>query len=97
MSFKEVSIKKNINIMRQEDKHFREAWDDSRNEYELIHTIVRLRNEKNYTQRELAELTGCSQQEISRFENRGHSPKLSTICKIVNNLGYKLVLTKLNA
>lgn len=63
-------------------------------EYEFIMEIVKLRLEKNITQKELAKLTGIPQPNIARFEKNTHSASLSTIIKILNSLGYKITLEK---
>lgn len=61
-------------------------------EYDLIDQITRIRKESKITQMQLAEKAGCSQQVISRFENRDCLSTFSTVCKIVDGLGYKFVL-----
>ena len=92
MPFKEISIAEVIQHKHASDPIFKQAWEMSRNEYELLFAIASLRKEHHLTQQDLAELTGSSQQEISRLENRSHSPALRTLCRIVNALGYDLVL-----
>jgi len=94
MPFKQVSIDEKIKKKTALDPLFKEMWDESRNEYALLHDIVRLRKELNLTQKELAEISETSQQEISRMEKRHHSPALKTLCKIVNSMGYELILQK---
>lgn len=66
----------------------------SEQEYNLIMEIVKLRINKNITQKELAELTGIPQPNIARFEKNTHSASLSTLLKILNSLGYELKITK---
>jgi len=46
------------------------------------------------TQSRLAELTGSSQQAISRAENKEHSPLLKLFYCMANALGYDLKLVK---
>ena len=94
MSFQQVSIQEQIKEKTNRDPKFAEAWKDSRNEYELLHEITRIRKEQSLTQKQLAELSGSTQQEISRLEKREHSPALKTLCRIVNSMGYELVLRK---
>ena len=94
MPFQHVCIEKQINEKVAQNPKFAEAWENSRNEYELLHEVTRIRKEQNLTQKQLAELSGNTQQEISRLENREHSPALKTLCKIVNSMGYDLVLKK---
>lgn len=94
MSFQQVSIQEQIKEKTTRDPKFAEVWENSRNEYELLHEITRIRKEQSLTQKQLAELSGSTQQEISRLEKREHSPALKTLCRIVNSMGYELVLRK---
>lgn len=66
----------------------------SEQEYNLIMEIVKLRTNKNVTQKELAYLTGIPQPNIARFEKNTHSASLSTLLKILNSLGYELKIVK---
>lgn len=94
MPFKSIDVKKIIEEKATSNAEFTEAWENSRNEYELLHNVTRIRKELKLTQKELAQMSHCSQQEISRFEKREHSPALRTLCRIVNSMGYELVLRK---
>lgn len=66
----------------------------SEQEYNLIMEIVKLRINKNITQKELANITGIPQPNIARFEKNTHSSSLSTIIKILNSLDYELKIEK---
>ena len=87
-----VDLEQVINEKMTTNPDFKKAWEDSQNEYDLIHQIVHIRKMKKKTQTQLAKEAGCSQQVISRFENRECQSTFSTVCKIVNSLGYRLVL-----
>ena len=67
----------------------------SEQEFSLIMEIVKLRLNKNITQKELSNSTGIPQPNIARFEKNTHSASLSTVIKILNSLGYKLKIEKL--
>lgn len=94
MPFKQIDIQEKINEKIACDSEFASAWENSKNEYELLHEVTRIRKEQNLTQKQLAELSKCSQQEISRLEKREHSPALRTLCRVVNSMGYELILRK---
>lgn len=94
MPFKRVEIKSKIEEKATTNAQFRTAWENSRNEYELLHNVTKIRKELNLTQKDLAVMSNSTQQEISRLEKREHSPALKTICRIVNSMGYELVLRK---
>lgn len=64
-------------------------------EKKLIDDIVKIRKEKNMSQRKLAELTGSKQQAISRTENKEHSPSLKLFYSMVNALGYDIKIVKM--
>lgn len=60
----------------------------------LIDRLVEIRKEENISQIELAKMTGTSQQAISRFEQKSHSPSLKLFASIINALGYDVQLVK---
>jgi len=66
----------------------------SNQEFEFIMEIVKIRLNKNITQKELANLTGIPQPNIARFEKNTHSASLTTVIKILDSLGYKLKIEK---
>ena len=94
MSFQKVSIEQKLNEKIAKDPAFAQVWEDSRNEYRLLHEVTQIRKELNLTQKQLADMSGNSQQEISRLEKMEHSPALRTLCRVVNSMGYELVLKK---
>jgi DNA-binding XRE family transcriptional regulator len=94
MPFEQIEIKEKVLEKAAKSSEFKAAWKDSRNEYNLLHDITRIRKELNLTQKELAVISESTQQEISRLEKKEHSPALKTICRIVNSMGYELVLKK---
>ena len=65
------------------------------NIYDTIRqNIKRYRKEKGITSAELAEMTGNSQQSISRFEQKTHSSSMKLFSSIINALGYEVQLVK---
>lgn len=80
------------------------TWDKLRNELEiteedeqviriekeLIETIVRIREEKNLTQSELAKICGVKQPIIARLEKAVHSPQLDSLLRVLVPMGYSL-------
>ena len=75
---------------RENDENFRKAWDESRAEHALIGEMISLRKKENMTQKELAKLTGQTQQVISRIERTERMPSIGSFNKILNALGYEL-------
>jgi DNA-binding XRE family transcriptional regulator len=93
MPFKKINVKELLNEEMKDDV-FKSNYDQVRKEYELIEQIVKIRKLKKISQIELAKKANVSQQAISRLENEKHIPKLDTLMKIVDGLGFKLTLAE---
>lgn len=59
-------------------------------EYELICKLIKLRNEKGLSQRQLAELADIDQPSIARIESGRHTPSFKMLIKLLDVLGYKI-------
>ena len=59
---------------------------------DIIDQIKKIRKDLGLTQKQLANIAGCSQQVISRFENRECASTFQTVNEIVESLGYRLIL-----
>ena len=59
-------------------------------EYQIISQLIVLRKENKITQKELAELIGDSQPNISRLESGNYNPTLAKLKKIADCLDRKL-------
>jgi transcriptional regulator with XRE-family HTH domain len=59
-------------------------------EYKIIGQLITLRKEKKITQRELAELIGDKQSNISRLESGNYNPTIAKLKKIADSLDYNL-------
>ena len=97
MPWKKMDVDAMIKKDMENDPEFKKLWEESQNEYEILHNVIRLRNQLELTQTELARMSNSTQQEISRLEKREHSPTLATICKIVNSMGYELKVARKEA
>lgn len=62
-------------------------------EVELIGKMIEARERKGLSQRELAELSGVKQPAIARLESMRSTPKIDTLFKILEPLGYTLSIT----
>lgn len=82
------NIKKEI-LKKSEIKN---AYDNLEVEYQILSDIVRLRNDKKITQKELAKKIGTTQSALSRFEMGNVNPSLDFLKKIASALGTKLVV-----
>lgn len=61
-------------------------------EYDLIQAMIDARISQNITQKELSELTGITQADISRIENGTRNPSLAMVKRIAAGLGMQLRL-----
>jgi predicted transcriptional regulator len=59
-------------------------------EYKIIEEIIAARQEKNLTQKDLAELVGTRQSNISRLESGNYNPTLEFLNKIARAIGKEL-------
>lgn len=69
---------------------FKKEYEALQPEYELVSAILSARIEKGLTQKDLAQLTGISQADISRIENGDANPTLDTIQRLAVALGCTL-------
>ena len=63
-------------------------------EFDLICKYIKLRNESNVSQAELAKRVGIARSTIARMERNLHSISLSTFTKLLDALGYELEILK---
>ena len=59
-------------------------------EYKIIEEIILARKEKNLSQKDLAELIGTRQSNISRLECGNYNPSLDFLNKIAHAMGKEL-------
>lgn len=60
---------------------------------EVSDLISRTRNQVGMTQKELAQISGVSQANLSRIENGSYTPSLSVLKRIADGLGKRVVIT----
>ncbi|MDO5440361.1 MAG: helix-turn-helix transcriptional regulator [Erysipelotrichaceae bacterium] len=70
-----------------------EAFDD---EYNVRMMLIKARKKENITQKELSDITGLSQQMISRVETGSTDTTLKTLMKYLKGIGYDIRLSKIN-
>ena len=63
---------------------------------DLIGKMIKAREEKGLSQRELAELSGVKQPAIARVESMRTTPQIDTLFKIIIPLGYTLTITPIS-
>ena len=93
MVFNKIDVKSIVNKERK-DKGFDSEYKKVKQEYKLIEKLIETRQEKNMTQKELAMITGVSQQAISRLELERHIPKMDTFIKVLDGLDLELTIIR---
>lgn len=78
--------------MQLKDPSFKAAWDALEPEFQIRRMLIEARQEKQLTQKELSELTGIAQADISRLENGNANPSLQTLQRLAEGLGMVLKL-----
>lgn len=77
----------NEQLKNPEIKH---EYDALEAEFTIVQTLINARKEKGLTQKQLSELTGIPQADISRLENGDGNPSLKTIQRLADGLGKKV-------
>lgn len=75
-----------------EDSGFKKEYDALQPEYDIINAMIKARKEQGLTQKQLSELTGISQADISRIENGTRNPSLEMIKRLATGMGMRLKL-----
>ena len=80
---------------------FNELWNDetfigeeqkARIDFEvsLIGKLIEAREARGLSQKQLADMCGLKQSAIARLEKMGATPKINTLIRVLQPLGYKL-------
>ena len=75
---------------RLKDQNFRSEYENIQPEIEIIRTLVSARKEQNLTQKELSEISGINQADISKLENGNRNPSLGMLKRLACALGMTL-------
>ncbi|MBP3919280.1 MAG: helix-turn-helix transcriptional regulator [Clostridia bacterium] len=71
---------------------FKKEWDALEPEYQIIKAMLDTRGEKAMTQKQLADITGIPQADISRLENGNANPSLKTLQRLAAGMEMRLKL-----
>ena len=76
-----------------QNPEFREEYEKTRPDFEIMRALIDARLNSNMTQKELAARSGVRQSNISRIENGTCSPTIATLQALAAGLGKKLVIS----
>ena len=74
------------------NQEFKKEYDALEPEFQIIKAMMKARNEKGITQKELSSITGITQADISKLENGTANPSIKTLQRLANALGKNLVI-----
>lgn len=66
---------------------FKREYDELEPEFAIINAIIDARKEMGLTQKQLSELTGITQADISKLENGNANPSLKTLQRLAAAMG----------
>ena len=75
---------------RMKDPVFLAEWNAQEPERQIMRAIAEGREEKDMTQKQLAEITGITQADISRLESGTANPSLRTLKRLAAGMGMAL-------
>jgi len=67
---------------RLKDPAFKKEYDALEPEFQIIRALMNGRKEKNLTQKQLSELTGINQADISKIEKGSANPSVRTLQRL---------------
>lgn len=75
------------------DPEFKKEWDNLDTQFQIIKAILDAREQQHITQKQLSEMTGIAQGDISKIENGNANPSIKTLIRIANALGKEIRLS----
>ncbi len=69
-----------------EDPEFRKEWTELDPEYNLIRAMLLARKKRHLTQKQLSDITGIDQADISKIESGNANPALSTLKRLADGM-----------
>lgn len=79
-----------LNRRLENDAEFRKEYEALSPEYEPAKMLIACRNSGNLTQKQLSELTGIDQADISKIENGNANPSIKTLTRIASAMNMNL-------
>ena len=77
---------------QMKDPTFKAEWEALDPEFSVIEAILKARKERGLTQKQLSDITGITQADISRLESGTANPSLRTLKRLAAGMGMALKL-----
>lgn len=94
MPYREVDIRKEIKDRMEREPDLKMAFGSAVDEYELLKQLIQIRIERGYSQKDVAQQSGLTQQMVSRIETVDNSPTLRNFMKYICGMGLKLQIER---
>ena len=75
---------------QMKDPEFKREYDALEPEFAIIQALIDARKASGLTQKQLAEITGIAQADISKLENGNANPSLRTLQRLASGMGTSL-------
>ena len=75
---------------KMQDPEFKQEYDALEPEFAIIQALIDARKASGLTQKQLAEITGIAQADISKLENGNANPSLRTLQRLASGMGTSL-------
>lgn len=75
---------------QMKDQQFKREYDALEPEFAIIQALIDARKASGLTQKQLAEITGIAQADISKLENGNANPSLRTLQRLASGMGTAL-------
>ncbi len=78
---------------QMKDKEFEKEYEALEPEFQIIQAFIDARKKTGLTQKELSDITGIAQGDISKLENGNANPSIQTLKRLADGLGKKLKIS----
>lgn len=64
---------------QMKNSEFKEEWENSEAEFQIMKAMLNSRKRQSMTQKQLSDITGIAQSDISKIENGNANPSIRTL------------------
>ena len=74
------------------NENFKAEYEALEPEFQIINALINGREQRKLTQKQLSELTGINQADISKIEKGSANPSVRTLQRLAAGLGMKVII-----